>query len=185
MARTRLPRILLSGLFLMLISGCAYPISREMREKANEKLTFSQVVENPEAFTGNLVIWGGLIMEISNPSDGGEITVLQGPLDSDEYPNGTISDGEFIAKASTFLDPMIYTKGKKITLAGEIVGKKVVPSGVMLFTYPVVSMKEVFLWSKKREWWEPPSYSGWKWDFYTPYFWPFSDDDLANWDYLK
>ena len=59
MPRTRLPRILLSGLFLMAVSGCAYPISREMREKANEKLTFSEVIENPEAYMGNLVIWGG------------------------------------------------------------------------------------------------------------------------------
>jgi outer membrane lipoprotein len=152
-----------------------------MRQKADEQLTFSQVIQNPEAFIGNVVIWGGLIVEISNPSDGGEVTVLQSPLDSDEYPNEEITYGQFIAKASTFLDPVIYGKGRKITLAGEIIGKKVVPSGVMLYTYPVVSMKEVFLWSKKRVWWEPPSYYGWKWDFYWPHLGP-HPYDLDYWD---
>lgn len=173
MEHRRFPGFLLGSLVSFLISGCAYPISTEWRQQAKEDLTFLQVVRNPEAYIGKIVIWGGLIMETSNPSDGGEIRILQGTLDSDEYPHEEITYGRFIAKASTFLDPVIYSKGRKITLAGQVIGQEVVPSGVMLLTYPVVSMKEVFLWSRKRVWWEPPSFYGWKWGFYEPFSSPF------------
>jgi outer membrane lipoprotein len=171
----RFPAFLIGGLILFWMSGCAFPISQEWRQQAEKDLTFVQVVRNPEAYVGQTVIWGGVIMEVSNPSDGGEITVLQGNLDSDEYPHEEITYGQFIVKASTFLDPVFYSKGRKITVAGEIIGKKTIPSAVMLLTYPVVSMKGVFLWSRKRVWWEPPSYYGWKWDFHEPFSSPYYD----------
>ena len=44
-------------------------------------------------------------------------------------------------------EPVVYEKGKKITLAGEIIGKKVQPSGKSQYAYPVVSIKEIHLWS--------------------------------------
>jgi outer membrane lipoprotein len=140
-------------------------------------------MHNPEAYTGNIVIWGGLIMETSNPPDGGEIIVLQSPLDSDEFPETKSTYGQFIAKASTFLDPLIYKKGRKVTLAGEIVGKRVKALEVMLYVYPIVRIKELYLWSKERVWWQPPSFYGWKWQFGDPYLWPYYDglryrDDL-------
>ena len=175
MKHRRFPVFLLCGLILFLISGCAYPISEKWRQQAREDLTFIQVVRDPEAYIGNIVIWGGVILEVSNPSNGAEISILQGPLDSDEYPHEEITYGRFVVKASTFLDPVIYSKGRKITVAGEVIGKEVVPSGGMMLTYPVVSMKGVFLWDRKRVWWEPPSYYGWKWDFYEPFSSPYYD----------
>ncbi len=140
-----------------------------------KNLDFSQVIQNPEAYTGKIVIWGGLIIETSNPPDGGEILVLQTPLDSGEYPDTKSTYGQFIAKTSTFVDPVIYEKGRKVTLAGEIIGKRVKALGVMKYTYPVVGIKELFLWSKKRVWWQPPSYYGWKWELYEPYLSPYYD----------
>ena len=176
MACPRLSGFLFSGFFLFVAAGCAYPISKELRHQANKDLTFSQVIQNPEAYTGKIVIWGGLIMETSNPPDGGEIIVLQTPLDSGEYPNTKSTHGEFIARAATFLDPVIYKKGRMVTLAGEIVGKREKVLEVMRYTSPVVGIKEIFLWSKKRVWWQPPSYYGWRWDFYAPLPSPYYDN---------
>jgi len=174
MTSPRLSRFLLSGFFLFVASGCAYPVSKQLRHQANKDLTFSQVIQYPDAYTGNIVLWGGLIMEASNPPDGGEIVVLQAPLDSSEYPDTKSTYGQFIAKTSTFVDPVIYKKGRKVTLAGKIIGKRVKALEVMKYTYPVVGIKELFLWSKERVWWEPPSYYGWKWNLYEPdpYPWP-------------
>ncbi len=173
----RLSGFLLSGFFLFVVSGCAYyPISKELRNQANKDLTFSQVIQNPEAYTGKTVIWGGLIIETSNPPNGGEITVLQTPLDSGEYPNTKSTYGQFIAKTSAFVDPVIYAKGRKVTLAGEIIGKRVKAQQVMRYTYPVVGVKELFLWSKEKVWWQPPSYYGWKWDLRAPFSSPYSDN---------
>ena len=184
MVHRRFLAFLLGGLILSLMAGCAYPISQEMRQQAQEDLTFAQVVQDPEKYIGRTVIWGGVILQTSNPSDGGEVMVLQGPLDSDEYPNEEITYGRFIAKAPTFLDPVIYSKGRKVTVAGEVIGKEVFPSGAMQLEYPVVSIKEVFLWDRKRVWWEPPSYYGWKWDLNMPFSSPFSEgrNDSNYWD---
>ena len=175
MAFRRLPGFLLSGFFLFLISGCAYPISKGLRHQANNSPDFSQVIQSPEAYTGKIVIWGGLIIETSNPPDGGEILVLQTPLDSGEYPNTKSTYGQFIAKTPSFVDPVIYGKGRKVTLAGEIVGKRVKALGVMKYTFPMVGVKELFLWSKERVWWQPPSYYGWKWELYESYLWLYND----------
>jgi len=71
MAHRRFPAFLLGGLILFSISGCAYPISEEWRQQAKEGLTFIQVVQNPEDCIGSIVIWGGVILEVSNPSNGG------------------------------------------------------------------------------------------------------------------
>jgi hypothetical protein len=52
MEHRRLPVLLVGGLVLFLISGCAYPISEKWRQQAKEDLTFIQVVQNPEAYIG-------------------------------------------------------------------------------------------------------------------------------------
>jgi outer membrane lipoprotein len=184
MLTRRYPGLLLCGLLLLAISGCAYPIAAEWRHRANRNLTFSEVAHNPEAYTGNIVIWGGLIMETSNPPDGGEITVLQSPLDYDEFPEIRTTYGQFIAKAPTFLDPVIYKKGRKVTLAGEIIGQRVKTFEVMLYTYPLVRVKEIYLWSREKHWWEPPSFYGWKWDFQQPYLGPYPQNP-GYWDDLR
>jgi outer membrane lipoprotein len=158
------------------MSGCAYPISKEWRQQAKEDLTFLTVIQNPGAYVGDIVIWGGLIIKILNPPDGTEILVLENPLGPHELPDNRITYGQFIAKGSTFLDPVIYQTGRMVTVAGEIVGKRVVPVGAIQFTYPVVKIKELYLWEKERPPWEPPAYYGWEWDLYTPFFSPYYDD---------
>jgi len=175
MAHRRFPRFLLFSLFLFLLSSCAYPISKELRQEARKDLTFSMVLQNPTAYVGSIVLWGGRIIEILNHSDGSEIIVLETPLDYEEMPEAAkYSHGRFIAKTSKFLDPEIYKKGKKITLAGEIIGKETKPLGKGQYTYPVVMIKELHLWKKIRTYAYPPYY-GW----YGPYSWPYS----PGWDW--
>ena len=49
-----------------LVAGCAYPISKELRQKAAADLTFAMVLGNPDAYRGSIVIWGGHIIETRN-----------------------------------------------------------------------------------------------------------------------
>jgi outer membrane lipoprotein len=177
---------------LILIFGCAYPISKAVRQEAREGPTFSMVLQDPTAYVGSIVLWGGRIIETIPQSEGSEIIVLETPLDYLEEPEAAkYSRGRFIAKSSKLLDPEIYKKGRKITLAGEIVGKEKRPLGKAQYTYPVVMIKELYLWKKKRVYAYPPYYwygpyhfvlYPWPYDWYGPYYpnaWPYEDD----WDY--
>ncbi len=161
---------LLFGLILLLVSGCGYPISKGLREEARKDVTFPMVLQNPAAYIGSITIWGGNIIEtVTNPS-GSEIIVLETPLDYMEMPESRkYSQGRFIAKATKFLDPEVYKKGKKITVAGEIVGKETRPLGKAEYAYPVLMVKQIHLWRKEPVYVYPPGYYGW----YGPYSWPY------------
>jgi len=62
------------------IAGCAYPISQQMREEAAKDVTFNMVLNNPSAYVGDLVIWGGTIIKTVNLKEGTQIFVLNTPL---------------------------------------------------------------------------------------------------------
>jgi outer membrane lipoprotein len=157
---------------LSLVTGCAYPISQALRDEARPHLTFAMVLENPAAYTGSVVIWGGKIIGAASLVKGGEITLLELPLDrwgrpEDEEPSG----GRFIARASTFLDPAVYGRGVEVTVAGKVIGKEVRPVGQTQYTYPVIMIKESRLWRKEPTYvYPPPDY--WYWEGY-PYPYPY------------
>jgi outer membrane lipoprotein len=197
-AKHRFVRILLLNVFLLGAFGCAYPISGELRKEVSKGITFPIVLQNPTAYVGKIVLWGGEIIETVNVHGGSEITVLDSPLDYEERPESAqYSRGRFIAKSSEFLDPAIYKKGQKITLAGEIVGKEIKPLGKTEYVYPIVMVKQLHLWERVRHgryypyfWYGPyygPYYGHWG---YSPYHWPykwgiysdFEDDDLDSGD---
>lgn len=172
MAPLRFRPMLLLSLSLFVISGCAHTISPEMRQRARKDLTFPQVLQSPTAYVGFTVIWGGLIIETLNRSDGTAITVLETPLDYQEMPRDEESSrGRFIARISGYLDPEVYRKGRKITLAGDIIGKESKPLGEIQYTYPVVQVRELHLWRERIvEYYPYPYY--WYWYGGPYYYWP-------------
>jgi outer membrane lipoprotein len=75
------PYLVLGLLLLILFSGCT-PISKELRAQADRTVSFQQVFQNPEAYKGKTVIWGGEIIETIHQKEGTTlIVVLQRPLD--------------------------------------------------------------------------------------------------------
>jgi outer membrane lipoprotein len=154
------------GLILLLASGCAtMPIAKEYRnEAAAQNITFSMVLQNPDAYVGRTVLWGGSIIETKNISSGTDIIVLQTPLNRGETPlSPEYSQGRFIARSTYLLDPEIYQRGRKITLAGVLGGKETLPLGETTYTYPVVAVKQLYLWPKPRQYAYPYPYyyDGW------------------------
>jgi outer membrane lipoprotein len=172
MAWHKFTRFLLLSLFVSGAFGCAYPISKELRQEATKEVTFSMVLQNPTAYVGVIVLWGGEIIETVSVQGGSEIIVLETPLDYQGMPqSGRYSRGRFIAKSSKFLDPAIYKEEEKITLAGEIIGKQTRPLGDTEYTYPVVMIKQLHLWRKERLY--PLPYYRWGPYWYGPYGWPY------------
>ena len=173
----------LLGLCVFAVSGCAsYPISKDLREEAGKDITFSVVLQDPTAYEGFIVIWGGEIIKTLNLTDGTEILILDSPLDPQEMPRSAqLSQGRFIASTSQFLDPALYKKGKKITVAGEIIGKETRPLGKTEYTYPVIMAKQIHLWESARyrlyygPYYGPGFYYG-PGPYYGPFYEPFFGD---------
>jgi len=145
--------------------GCSHPIAKELRQAARKDLSFTTVFNDPMAYKGALVIWGGIIIGATNLPDGTEILVLETPLSSlGEPADDRFSEGRFIAKSPQFLDPEIYRKGRKLTVAGEIVGKEARQLGKIDYSYPVLSVKQLYLWTEPTLSYPPPYYApSWYW----------------------
>ena len=158
----------LQGLFILVffvvLTGCAHVISKDLRVKADPSLTFRDVFQNPNAYQGKTVIWGGEIINTINQKDGTTlIEVFQLPLSRRGEPNETYpSEGRFLVLTEKYLDPYLFNRGRRITVAGEILGEKTKPLGEMDYRYPLLSGKQIYLW---REYYYPGPYY-----YYYPYY---------------
>ena len=136
--------LVLSG---FLFSGCASVISRGTLKEVDHNLRFENILENPEAYRGRIVLLGGDVIDTENFSDETRIVVLARPLEYRDKPAAEdVSKGRFIISSPGFLDPAIYRPGRKITVVGTVVGKEVLPLDKIEYTYPVIAQKELYLW---------------------------------------
>lgn len=134
-------------LVISLLSGCTHAISKRLRGQVSPKVDFEAVFSNPLAHKGEIVLWGGTIIQSKNKKEGTLIEVLQNSLDIVGRPKDTDrTGGRFLALYDGVLDVAIYSKGREVTLAGEVKGKRVLPLGEIEYTYPLVSVKEIHLW---------------------------------------
>ncbi len=165
-------RIVLS--VFLLVSGCAPVISKELRTQVAREITFREVYEDPDLHKGKLVLWGGVIIGAKNLKEGTLIEVLQKPADRRGRPRDVDqSDGRFMALYEGFLDAAIYSEGREVTVAGEVKGKRVLPLGEIEYAYPLISIKEIYLWPPKTKerfylypywdypWWYDPYWGHW------------------------
>jgi outer membrane lipoprotein len=166
-------------ILLWLPLGCAV-ISQDIKSQADVLITFKQVSQNPEVYKGKTVVWGGEIIETTNQKNGTTlIEVFQRPLGWKDDPKlSAASEGRFLIRSDKYLDPYIYSKGRKITVGGEILGEVIKPLGKMDYHYPLVLSKQIYLWDESNyynvypypyyydPWWAYP-YWGWpSWRFY-------------------
>ena len=146
----------------LLASGCAPVISKELRTQIATDITFRQVRENPDAYKGTLLLWGGIIVGAKNVEGGTLIEVLQKPTDRLGRPKDVDeSGGRFIALYEGYLDVALYAQGRGVTAAGEIKGKRVQPLGDIEYQYPLIAIREIHLVKEERYypypyWWYPP-----------------------------
>ena len=164
-------RILIFFLVL-LISGCAHVITKDLRAKADLSLTFAQVQQNPNLYKGKSVVWGGEIIQTTNQKDGTPLMeVFQRSLGWRGEPKETVaSEGRFLVLIEKYLDPYLFRSGRKITVAGEIQREKIQRIGAMDYRYPLLLSKQIYLWPDYYYYYRvyPYYYDPW-WGY--PYWW--------------
>jgi outer membrane lipoprotein len=134
------------GLFFMLLS-CTSAISKDQMKTVDPAITFPALLKDPEAYKGKNVLLGGQIVNTQVKEKETWVEVLQKPLDWQQQPKDTDeSMGRFLIRFSDFRDPAIYAAGRKITVLGEVLGKKLLPLKELEYSYPVLAPRESHLW---------------------------------------
>jgi len=158
-------------ILIILLSGCATQVPIPIKEAPTGNPTVAEVRQGGERFTGTAVRWGGVITHVENKSDRTWVEVVSRELDSDGEPIAdSRSDGRFIASFPGFIDPIVYSAGQQITVAGTIKGESSRPIGEYNYNFPIVAVTTSYLWGEEPEpvRHEPPP--PWYYDPWWPYY---------------
>lgn len=136
---------------LALSSGCAggpKAIPESLAPQIDKTVSFEQLLENPDAHVGKLVVLGGQVLQAKRLTDVTRIEVLQLPLIDAERPTSqrTSSQGRFLAYEKTFLDPATLSDQPQVTIVGEVTGIATANLDETQYRYPTIAIKHLHLW---------------------------------------
>lgn len=132
---------------LTIVSACAPVISPEVLKAVDQTIAFEQILKNPDIYKGKMILLGGTIIKTINLSNETLIEVVQQPLSRGNMPKDPeASKGRFIIIFKEFKDPAIFSPGRLITVAGEVIGSQTRPLGETNYNYPLLTPKEYYLW---------------------------------------
>ncbi|MGB9697902.1 MAG: Slp family lipoprotein [Thermodesulfobacteriota bacterium] len=139
-------------ILLCLLFACAPIFNKEKMKEVDYELTLAALINDPERYTGKIMILGGRIIKAEIKEGVTWIEVLQLPLDWRKKPKETDeSAGRFLAFFADFHDPAIFSPGRKITVLGLISGRKTLSIGEKEYHYPVLKIKEAHLWPEESK----------------------------------
>jgi len=132
---------------ILVVLGCATGISRQTRSQVTYKGTFAALQKAPAKHTGEIVMFGGKVIQTKGSQNSSEITVLQLALDTRHRPqDGDQSEGRYIVQSKQFLDPAIYQAGSLLTVVGRVTGSELRSIGGFHYVYPLVEAIEIKPW---------------------------------------
>lgn len=140
-------KMLIIAAVLLLAAGCGPVISENVLKTVDRDIEFRSVVADPARYNGKSVVFGGTILNIENLEGITVMEVVQEGLNSQLKPvERGESAGRFLVKFDRFMDPAIFSAGKRITVAGVVTGTETRPLGKGNYRYPVLEPKEHYLW---------------------------------------
>lgn len=151
---------LMSVVFLLFMVSCAPVISKQIRDQVRPDVSFTEVLKDPERYKGQMILLSGIIVEAENTKEGTLLRVLQRPAGFRGKPKAVDeTEGRFLALDRRYLDVAVFTKGRAITIAGEVQGKRIFPLDETEYTYPLIHVKEIYLWPVEKSYYSP--YPSW------------------------
>ncbi|MFN3532962.1 MAG: Slp family lipoprotein [Candidatus Brocadia sp.] len=145
---------------LLFTASCAPVISKQVRDQVRPDITFTEVRKDPERYKGQMILLSGIIVEAKNTREGTLLMVLQRPAGFHGKPKDVDeTEGRFLALVSHYLDVAVFTKGRAVTIAGEVQGKRILPLDKTEYTYPLIHVKEIYLWPVEKSYYSP--YPSW------------------------
>jgi outer membrane lipoprotein len=134
------------ALLLLLLGACASGPTFDTSQ-VDRSLTPAVVSAKPQYATGRQVLWGGVILGVTNLAHSTLVEMQAYPLGYQEKPQRDAAPlGRFLIEQSGFLEPLAYTNGKLLTVTGTITRTGSATAGKPEQAYPVVDAKQLYLW---------------------------------------
>lgn len=130
-------------LALCFLFGCVSVFSEDIIKKSSV-LSLQELQQASEKHIGQTVILGGTVARVI---DGNLLEIVQHPLDyrrEPEYIDST--DGRFLVQFDQNIDDKQFPKGRGVTVAGEVVGKKILLFDQINYVYPLLRVREYHVW---------------------------------------
>lgn len=161
--RRRFHGLLVVALLMPACASSPDVVPESLDPSVDKGLTFNQLLESPDAYTGRLVVLGGEVLKARRVRDGTEIEILQLPLDDSQRPapQRTASQGRFLANHAAPLDPATLPDSTPVTIVGEVTGATTRRLDEREYRYPTVVIKHLHTWRNhpdeegwaSRPWW--------------------------------
>lgn len=143
-------KIYLLSIFTLLLSCASTP--EFDTSQVDHSLTPQSVIAEPEVSRGKVALWGGTILDTVNLKDATQIEMLAYPLNASHRPLLESKPlGRFIIKHAGYLEPTSYAQGRQLTVLGSISGSQRGKVGESSYDYPVISDKQLHLWSQSSD----------------------------------
>lgn len=140
-------RIALLLYLVLILNACTAGISEQARAQITFTGSFSDAQHEPAKYQGEIVLWGGKVIETQSMKDATDIVVLQLEVGSYDRPvDDDRSQGRFLIRSSSFLDPALYSPGTLVTVVGRLQGSETRSIGQMPYDYPVIDPIEIKKW---------------------------------------
>ncbi len=147
-------------IFLILSNGCLSApsfIPKEFKKELDIDLNIHQLCKDPDKYIGSKVLLGGVIISIQNFPLKTEVIILGKPLDKRNIPiTSAYTTNKFVATYKGYLDRLIYSPWRLITIAGQVSGKT--KGKIKGIFYPKVDIEYFYLWPPQEPYYYPPFY---------------------------
>jgi len=131
---------------LTLLVSCSSHIPPEIKQPLDGGSGVAQVRQKIDDYLTQKVRWGGIILQTENKQNTTEITVMALPLNDDGEPQSSDqSPGRFIAIIDEFLEPLVYSPEREITVTGHILKTETIEVGEFPYEYPVIQVDHYYL----------------------------------------
>ena len=169
----------LSAIFVLLaaaalLTGCSHKMSRALRQAAERTPLYAEAIADPEEHMGKNFVWGGTIAGGRITDEGTILEIVQNPIDRHErVMDMDASEGRFMAFfPGRSLDPLIYSRGRIITVGGKLVATKEGELGGHPYTFLVLEVSKSKLWKKELLYVDKHGY------YINPFYWPSMGPDF-------
>jgi outer membrane lipoprotein len=164
-------------LTVLFIVSCSV-ISKPVRDESVTPTHFRTLLLEADKHIGATIIIGGYILETKNSVEESTLVILQSPLGfGQEVKKKDHSEGRFIVVHKGFLEPEVYSKDRKITVAGVVIGSVTMKIDGFPHPHLKIRSREIFLWPEKQypyynhyyDPWHCPSFNCRYWHRQHPY----------------
>ena len=166
---------LAASVFAITLTACTTLPDKLQTAEGEQLAPFTQLENEYKINLSKRARWGGVIAEVNNLKDKTMLEIVYFPQNSSGRPKiKDQTDWRFRAYVDGFLDPMVFKKGKSVTVLGKLAEKESGKIGEHEYLYPVIQSAYAYLWKDVQKvdvriQHQPFWYSPYHWSHPYPY----------------